>query len=110
MVPGLGCGLSEDGAVRPARQRPRHRSADGDRDRIQLPGRDPSRIDRAKAALLGLIQDKVRTPGGAEALLAHFAGEAEPQRHIAHAILRHGAERMSTGTVLNVDCGEFHDN
>jgi tetratricopeptide (TPR) repeat protein len=47
---------------------------------------------RARAALLGLLQEKVRTEGAAEALLGHFAGEPEAQKHIGHAILRRSVD------------------
>jgi len=47
---------------------------------------------RAKSALLGLIQERVRTEGAAEALLAHFAAEPEARRHLAQAILRRSVE------------------
>lgn len=43
---------------------------------------------RAKAALLSMIQAKVRTEGAAEMILARFAGERETQKLIAQAILR----------------------
>ncbi|MCC6554295.1 MAG: hypothetical protein IT372_15040, partial [Polyangiaceae bacterium] len=47
---------------------------------------------RARSALLGLLQEKVRTEGAAQALLAHFAGEPEAQKHIGHAILRRSVD------------------
>ncbi|MEO7328260.1 MAG: tetratricopeptide repeat protein, partial [Minicystis sp.] len=43
---------------------------------------------RAQAALLQLIQGKIRTEGTVEALLEHFSNEREIQRFIAHGILR----------------------
>ncbi|APR78494.1 Hypothetical protein A7982_03841 [Minicystis rosea] len=43
---------------------------------------------RAKAAMVQLIQGKVRTEGAAEILLARFAGEREMQKLIAQSILR----------------------
>jgi ferric-dicitrate binding protein FerR (iron transport regulator) len=47
---------------------------------------------RAKAAMLSLIQAKVRTEGAAEQLLARFAGERETQKLIAQAILRRSVD------------------
>ncbi|WP_433929313.1 VIT domain-containing protein [Sorangium cellulosum] len=43
---------------------------------------------RAKAALLSLLQAKVTTEGGAEALLVRFADEPEAQRFIARGLMR----------------------
>jgi Ca-activated chloride channel family protein len=43
---------------------------------------------RAKSALLELVILRVRTEGGAETLLAHFASEPETQRYVARGILR----------------------
>lgn len=47
---------------------------------------------RSRSALLGLLQDRVRTEGAAEALLAHFAAEPEAKRYLAQAILRRSVE------------------
>ena len=47
---------------------------------------------RAQAALLDLIQAKVRTEGAAEALLKHFAEERETQKYIAQRILRRSVD------------------
>ncbi len=57
---------------------------------------------RAQAALLSLIQAKVRTEGGAEALLAHFAGQRETQKFIAHAILRRSVDPRMVAVVRRV--------
>ena len=54
---------------------------------------------RAKAALLGLLQAKVRTEGAAEALLARFTGERETQKLIAQAILRRSVEERILAVV-----------
>ena len=54
---------------------------------------------RARAALLGLLQEKVRTEGAAAQLLAHFAGEIETQRYIGHAILRRSVDAAVAGAV-----------
>ncbi|XXX74798.1 VIT domain-containing protein [Sorangium sp. So ce134] len=54
---------------------------------------------RAKAALLSLLQAKVSTEGGAEALLARFAGEPEAQRFIAHALLRRSVDPAISAAV-----------
>jgi Ca-activated chloride channel homolog len=43
---------------------------------------------RSQAALLDLVQAKVKTEGAAAALLEHFVGEREAQRYLAHGILR----------------------
>ncbi|XYH95788.1 VIT domain-containing protein [Sorangium sp. So ce1128] len=47
---------------------------------------------RAKAALLSLLQAKVATEGGAEALLVRFADEPEAQRFIARALMRRSVD------------------
>ncbi|XXY53545.1 VIT domain-containing protein [Sorangium sp. So ce269] len=47
---------------------------------------------RARAALLSLLQAKVATEGGAEALLVRFAGEPEAQRFIARALMRRSVD------------------
>jgi tetratricopeptide (TPR) repeat protein len=57
---------------------------------------------RAQAALLSLLQAKVRTEGGAEALLAHFAGQREVQKTIAHAILRRSVDAGVVAVVRRV--------
>jgi Ca-activated chloride channel homolog len=57
---------------------------------------------RAQAALLSLIQAKVRTEGAAEALLAHFAGQRETQKFIAHAILRRSVDARMVAAVRRV--------
>jgi tetratricopeptide (TPR) repeat protein/Mg-chelatase subunit ChlD len=57
---------------------------------------------RADAALLGLIQAKVRTEGAAEQLLAHFAGQRETQKFIAHAILRRSVDERVVAVVRRV--------
>jgi tetratricopeptide (TPR) repeat protein len=57
---------------------------------------------RAQAALLGLIQAKVRTEGTADALLARFAGERETQKYIAHAILRRTVDDHIVAVVRRV--------
>jgi tetratricopeptide (TPR) repeat protein len=57
---------------------------------------------RAQAALLGLVQAKVRTEGAAQALLAHFAGERETQKYIAHAILRRTVDEAIVAVVRRV--------
>ncbi|WP_437315157.1 VIT domain-containing protein [Sorangium sp. So ce385] len=54
---------------------------------------------RSKAALLSLLQAKVSTEGGAEALLAHFGGEPEAQRFIAHALLRRSVDPAISAAV-----------
>ncbi|WP_437965912.1 VIT domain-containing protein [Sorangium sp. So ce260] len=54
---------------------------------------------RARAALLSLLQAKVSTEGGAEALLARFAGEPEAQRFIAHALLRRSVDPAISAAV-----------
>lgn len=54
---------------------------------------------RAKSALLGLIQAKVRTEGAAEALLSRFAGERETQKLIAQAILRRSVDARVVAVV-----------
>jgi Ca-activated chloride channel family protein len=43
---------------------------------------------RSQAALLDLIEARVRTEGAAEAVLNHFAEEREAQKYVAHGILR----------------------
>jgi Ca-activated chloride channel family protein len=57
---------------------------------------------RAQAALLSLMQAKVRTEGAAEALLAHFAGQRETQKFIAHAILRRSVDPHMVAVVRRV--------
>ena len=57
---------------------------------------------RAQAALLSLIQTRVRTEGAAEALLAHFAGQRETQKFIAHAILRRSVDPRMVAVVRRV--------
>lgn len=57
---------------------------------------------RATSALLSLIQAKVRTEGAAESLLAHFAGERETQKFIAHAILRRTVDARVVAVVRRV--------
>jgi tetratricopeptide (TPR) repeat protein len=57
---------------------------------------------RAQAALLSLIQAKVRTEGAADALLAHFAGQREVQKLIAHAILRRSVDPRMVAVVRRV--------
>ncbi|WP_438005363.1 VIT domain-containing protein [Sorangium sp. So ce321] len=47
---------------------------------------------RARAALLSLLQAKVATEGGAEALLVRFADELEAQRFIARALMRRSVD------------------
>ncbi|WP_437829704.1 VIT domain-containing protein [Sorangium sp. So ce1153] len=47
---------------------------------------------RARAALLSLLQAKVATEGGAEALLVRFADEPEAQRFIARALMRRSVD------------------
>ncbi|WP_437794435.1 VIT domain-containing protein [Sorangium sp. So ce693] len=54
---------------------------------------------RSRAALLSLLQAKVSTEGGAEALLARFAGEPEAQRFIAHALLRRSVDPAISAAV-----------
>ncbi|MFT3770747.1 MAG: VIT domain-containing protein [Minicystis sp.] len=54
---------------------------------------------RAKAALLALIQAKVRTEGAAEMLLARFAGERETQKLIAQSILRRSVDERIVAVV-----------
>lgn len=43
---------------------------------------------RSQAALLDLIEARVRTEGAAEAVLKYFAEEREAQKYVAHGILR----------------------
>src|SRR6185436_12016193 len=57
---------------------------------------------RAEAALLQLVQAKVRTEGGAEALLARFAGAKETQKFVAHAILRRSVDARVVAVVRKV--------
>ncbi len=57
---------------------------------------------RAQAALLYLIQAKVSTEGAAEALLAHFAGQRETQKYIAHALLRRSLDPRMVAVVRRV--------
>jgi tetratricopeptide (TPR) repeat protein len=57
---------------------------------------------RAQAALLSLVQAKVRTEGAAEALLAHFAGQREIQKFIAQAILRRSVDSRMVAAVRRV--------
>ena len=57
---------------------------------------------RAQAALLSLIQARVRTEGGADALLAHFAGQRETQKFVAHAILRRSVDPRMVAVVRRV--------
>ncbi|WP_437587748.1 VIT domain-containing protein [Sorangium sp. So ce1000] len=54
---------------------------------------------RSRAALLSLLQAKVSTEGGAEALLARFGGEPEAQRFIAHALLRRSVDPAISAAV-----------
>ncbi|WP_437276737.1 VIT domain-containing protein [Sorangium sp. So ce375] len=54
---------------------------------------------RSRAALLALLQARVSTEGGAEALLARFAGEPEAQRFIAHALLRRSVDPAISAAV-----------
>ncbi|WP_437480791.1 VIT domain-containing protein [Sorangium sp. So ce1014] len=54
---------------------------------------------RSRAALLSLLQAKVSTEGGAEALLGRFAGEPEAQRFIAHALLRRSVDPAISAAV-----------
>jgi len=54
---------------------------------------------RAKAAMLALIQAKVRTEGAAEQLLQRFAGERETQKLIAQAILRRSVDARIVAVV-----------
>ena len=54
---------------------------------------------RAKSAMLGLIQAKVRTEGAAEALLARFTGEREAQKLLAQAILRRSVDARIVAVV-----------
>jgi Mg-chelatase subunit ChlD len=57
---------------------------------------------RAQAALLSLVQAKVRTEGAAEALLAHFTGQREIQKFIAQAILRRSVDPRMVAAVRRV--------
>ena len=57
---------------------------------------------RAEAALLSLLQAKVRTQGAAATLLSSFADQPETQRFIAHAILRRTVDPQITSEVRAV--------
>jgi Ca-activated chloride channel homolog len=57
---------------------------------------------RAQSALLQLIQAKVRTEGATETLLAHFAGERETQKYVAHAILRRSVDPRIAAVVRRI--------
>jgi tetratricopeptide (TPR) repeat protein len=61
---------------------------------------------RAEAALLGLVQSKVRTEGAAEALLRHFEGEPDTQKYIAQAILRRTVDPGIASAVRRAIFGE----
>ncbi|WP_437710946.1 VIT domain-containing protein [Sorangium sp. So ce448] len=54
---------------------------------------------RSRGALLSLLQARVSTEGGAEALLARFDGEPEAQRFIAHALLRRSVDPAVSAAV-----------
>ena len=57
---------------------------------------------RAEQAMLDLVQARVKTEGGAAALLAHFAGERDKQRFVARAILRRSVDARITAAVRRV--------
>jgi Ca-activated chloride channel homolog len=61
---------------------------------------------RSEAALLELMQAKVRTAGGAEQLLQHFAGERETQRFVAHGILRRAVDPGTVAAVRRILFGD----
>jgi tetratricopeptide (TPR) repeat protein len=61
---------------------------------------------RAEAALLQLLQAKVRTEGAAEALLHHFDGATDTQTFVAQAILRRTVDQAVAGAVRRVLFGE----
>lgn len=57
---------------------------------------------RAEAALLDLIQAKVRTAGAAEDVLRYFSDTPDTQRFVAHAILRRSVDLSVTAAVRRV--------
>lgn len=57
---------------------------------------------RAEAALLELIQAKVRTEGGAEELLRYFGDAPDTQRFVAQAILRRSVDMNVAAAVRRV--------
>lgn len=61
---------------------------------------------RAEAALLSLLQAKVRTPGAATTLLSYFADQPETQRFVAHVLLRRTVDPRITAEVRAVLFGE----
>lgn len=61
---------------------------------------------RSQAALLDLIQAKVKTEGAAASLLEHFAGEREAQRYLAHGILRRTVDPRIIATVRRALFGD----
>jgi tetratricopeptide (TPR) repeat protein len=61
---------------------------------------------RAEAALLQLLQAKVRTEGAAEALLRHFDGASDTQTFVAQAILRRTVDQAVAAAVRRVLFGE----
>lgn len=61
---------------------------------------------RAEAALLQLIQAKVKTEGAAEALLRHFDGASDTQTFVAQAILRRTVDQAVAAAVRRVLFGE----
>jgi tetratricopeptide (TPR) repeat protein/Mg-chelatase subunit ChlD len=61
---------------------------------------------RAKSAFIELMIGSVKNEGGAEAMLAHFAGEPETQRYVAKAILRRARDGRVVAVVRRALFGE----
>jgi tetratricopeptide (TPR) repeat protein len=61
---------------------------------------------RSQAALLDLIQQRVRTPGGASELFDHFANERQAQKYLAHEILRRSVDPQIVAAVRRALFGD----
>jgi tetratricopeptide (TPR) repeat protein len=57
---------------------------------------------RDEAALLDLVQQRITTEDGAQALLAHLGGEPDAQRYVARAILRRTVDTRLAAAVARV--------
>jgi tetratricopeptide (TPR) repeat protein len=64
---------------------------------------------RDEAALLDLVEQRIDTEGGAQAMLAYLAAEPDAQRHLARALLRRTVDTRLAAAVSRVLFGDKVD-